>query len=113
MLDIIEFDNMDVIIMSGVTGDEEGDNNETIVPTNEQLSEGQTSGTDENAGPAVTAQDSEESSDGAGVLASQEEDSTEPEQNTDIDEPTGEPEPNTDIDEPTGEPDIQSDDGLL
>ena len=78
MLDIIEFDNMDVIIMSGGQGssDEEGDNDGTIVPTNEQLSEGQTSGTDENAGSAETAQDSEESPDGAGVLAPQEEDST-------------------------------------
>lgn len=102
MLDIIEFDNMDVIIMSGElsnTSDEEGDNDETIVPTNEQLSEGQTSGTDENAGSAEPSQDSGESPDGAGVLAPQEENSTEPE-------------PNTDIDEPTGEPDTQSDDGL-
>ena len=102
MLDIIEFDNMDVIIMSGElsnTSDEEGDNDETIVPTNEQLSEGQTSGTDENAGSAEPSQDSGESPDGSGVLAPQEENSTEPE-------------PNTDIDEPTGEPDTQSDDGL-
>lgn len=101
MLDIIEFDNMDVIMSSGSTSssDEEDTNETGIAPINERASDEQTSGPDENAGSAEPSQDSGESPDGPGVLAPQEENSTEPE-------------PNTDIDEPTGEPDTQSDDGL-
>lgn len=62
MLDIIEFDNMDVIMISG---EHDEDNNETnvLINSDDRLSEEQTHESDENAEIEGTTQGSEGSTD--------------------------------------------------
>lgn len=100
MLDIIEFDNMDVIVMSGGSGGHDEDNNETDVLINsvnsdDRLSEEQTHESDENAETEGTTQSSEGSAD-APVLS--EETPAPPETESDTGELNTQVEPQPDDD---------------
>ena len=99
MLDIIEFDNMDVIVMSntGETGSGTGSNdsveNETSIlkEPDDSVSGEPASGSDETAGSGVTNQDSEGSADEE--LALPEATSAPQETESDTDEPDTQVEP--------------------
>lgn len=95
VLDIVEFDNMDVVTMSDLLDSVEGDDaihmSDVLKATDSYPTVDPTPGAHETSESTETTQDSGESTDGTDGLAPQGEDPTETGLDTDTVEPTVEP----------------------
>ena len=114
MLDIIEFENMDVIVMSGGNGNDE-DNDETNVLINsvnsgDRLSEEPTHESDENAEIEGTTHESDENAEIEGTTQGSEESTDDPVLSEETLAPQG---TESDTDEPDTQSESQSDDDGL
>ena len=99
MLDIIEFDNMDVIMDSGLESDDESQQmelNEVLTNSDGRLSEEQTQESDGTAETGGTNQDSEGSADEP-VLPEEASAPQEPELDTDETDTQAEPQPDDEL----------------